>query len=315
MNRDLILFVILVPVFLVVSFYISFKVNNKLPDYSVMNKSNQGFSIFYETLEKLNYHVGRTFNSVESINTHDIQIVSDSGNFNINSSNVKNWVKRGGTLVYLSSEDGEIHIYKYGRGNVIIYDKSNITNKTLTVDTHKAYELLREMDRYSYRKIYFNEKYLFSADDKTSLWDYIPLSFKYLLYQGVIVLAAFFYYRGKRFGKPVPLYEEVERGENEYLYSAASLYREAKCWDLMIGNYYKDFLNQINCYDENWLQYWKDNQLGLFNQAKRVYEFIHRESGGFKAKECMAIISAIEKLKDIERQRRDSYWKIMKKSQ
>jgi len=326
-NKDLILFIILIPLFLWVSFYLSSTMDNKLPNYTTSNKSSMGYSVFFETLKQLNYPVNTSINPVNSYDIGNMQIVAQGGNFDVNSKEIKAWVEKGGTLIYLTEGKinfidygspqvkGNITLYKYNKGMVINSDVSYVTNSTLTKTTTSAYELLQEIDSHSYKKIYFNEAHVYSVADKKSLWDYIPMSFKYIIYELILVIIAFFYYKGKRFGKVLPFYEEVERIENEYLYSAASLYRQAKCSDLILGYYYKSFLRQMNKSDGNWLEYWREQKLPSANKAKKVYEFMHIENKELKVKEYLGIVAILEGLSEILKKRRDEHWKTLKINQ
>jgi len=327
-NNDLILFIILIALFLWVSFYLSSRMDNKLPNYSTLNKSSMGSSVFYETLRQLKYPIDRTIKPVNSYDSSNIQIVTQGGKLDVNSKEIKTWVEKGGILIYLTNGNfsfinygaasevkGKVTLYKYNKGLVINSDVSYITNKALTKQTNNAYELLQEIDSHSYKKIYFNEAHLYSARDTKSLWDYIPMNFKYIIYQLILVIMAFFYYKGKRFGKTLPLYEEVERIENEYLYSAASLYRQAKCSDLILNNYYKSFLKQMNKTDENWLGYWQDENLPSVSKAKKVYEFMHLQNEDLKVKEYLSIVTILEQLSCIIKKRREEHWKTLRRTQ
>ncbi|NMM66018.1 DUF4350 domain-containing protein [Clostridium sp. P21] len=327
-SKDLILFLICIPLFLCCTFYISSRMNNiNLPSYSVENKSKMGYNVFFQALKELNVPVYRTLNSVEDHDNSNIQIVVQGGNFNINDVKIKRWVNNGGVLVYLRSENsslteygrnpkikGKMKVYKYNKGTIITLNASYLTNETLTKDTGKAYELLKEIDDYKHKKIYFNEANLFSADKK-SLWDCIPMEIKYIIYQFVIILAAFFYYKGKRFGKVIPLYEEEEREENEYLYSAASLYRQAKCWDIMVESYYKSFLKKVNHSSCEWLKYWESEKLPNLDKAKKVYKFMNVKEAKIKSKEYIQIVNILEQLINDLEKRRDLYWKTLKRPQ
>jgi hypothetical protein len=327
-NKDLILFVILIPLFLCGAFYASSKMNNPIPSYSVENKSQTGYSIFFEALKELNCPVDRTLKAVKDYDNSNIQIIAQGGNFDVNDSEIKKWVSDGGILVYLTTEDSlltkyeskpevkdNFKIYKYHKGSIISLDADYITNKTLTKDTTKAYELLKEINSHNYKKIYFNEVHLFASADKKSLWDCIPMEIKYIIYQFIIVLAAFLYYKGKRFGKIMPLYDEEERSENEYLYSAASLYRQAKCLDIMVENYYKSFLKQINYSSDDWLEYWEREKLPQGSKAKKVYEFMNNTKLKVKVNEYIQIVNTLEQLTNILKKRRDLYWKDLKRPQ
>ena len=328
-NKDLILFILIIPLFLFLAFYISTRMEKRLPPYSVVNKSKMGYSVFYESLKKLNYPINRTLKPVNEHQTNSVQIISPGGKFDINDQGVKQWVEKGGILVYLTTETtshikygtsvqtkGNIKMYTYHKGSIISADADFIANKTLVKDTSNAYELIEKIGNLSYKKLYFNESYLFSSSSTKSLWDTVPLEIKYIIYQMIIALVAFFYYKGKRFGKTIPLHAEVERSENEYLYSASSLYRQAKCLDLMVDNYYKDFLKRFKGNEEDWLEYWEIEKIPSLHQARKVYEFMKYKKAKtkIKSKEYIQIVTMIEYLNKILDKRRDLHWKTLKKT-
>lgn len=325
-NYELVSFLILIPIFLFGAFYISSRMENQLPQFSIENKSATGCSIFYEALKDLKLPVERTIRSVQEQDAANIQLVVPGGDFDINSDEVKNWVKNGGVLVSLSSNNfhmigyglspkikGSLSLYYYGKGTIIAADVNNITNKTLMDKTNGAYELVSEMGSYDKKKIYFNETNLFSQGNNESLWDYMPIWAKFASYQFIIVLSAYFYYKGRRFGKASPFYEEVERTENEYLYSASSLFRQAKGYDIIVDNYYKKLLNVLNSNHENWLTLWEKEHLPSFTEAKKILEFMAVKKKR-KPKEYIQAVALIERLTNIIKQRRDLYWKTLKKT-
>jgi hypothetical protein len=325
-SRDLIIFLILIPIFLWAAFYISGRIENKLPAYSVINKSSMGYSVFYESLRELKLPVERSLKPVASQDTNSIQIVVPGGSFDINSEETKAWLNKGGILVHLATENfrllefvakpeikDKLIIYKYGKGMVIGYDAFAATNKQLMSKTDNAYELLTEIGKQGNKKIYFNEAHLFEAETNKTLWDYVPLWIRFIIFQLIMSLAAFFYYKGKRFGKPIALYEEVERNENEYLYSASSLYRQAKAYDLMAENYYSNLLRELKADEEDWLEQWEREQLPELNKAKQVHTFMKDMKGKKKPKDYIKIVSYIEQLTNMLKKRSDSYWKALKK--
>jgi hypothetical protein len=326
-SKELIALLILVLVVLWIAFFISSRMDNKLPKYSVSNKAANGYSVFYEALKELDYPVGKTVKPINEHKNMDMQIVVQNDNFDINNNEIKKWVEEGGNIIYLATKDfypteydvipqekGKISIYKYHEGSILVSDPENITNITLTEDTENAYNLLSEISNYSFEKIYFNETYIFVNTNKKSLWDYIPIELKYILYQMILAIAAFYYYKGKRFGKTIPLHEEVERTENEYLYSAASLYKQAKCWDIMMENYYKNFLKNLNCSEENWLSYWKKEDLPHLNKAKRVYKLLEENNKNYSEKKYIEIIKNLEELNNVLKKRREIHWKTLKRT-
>lgn len=324
-SRDLIIFVVLIPIFLWIAFQISSSLGGGLPSYSIINRSKNGISVFYEALEELKIPVNRSMRSLGDEDVNSVQIAAKGGDFDVNDETVKNWVKDGGTLIYLTNEKfpsigygvtpeirENIFIYKYPKGTLIVANADDITNVKLARDSHNAYKLLEVIYEYSDKKIYFNESHLYSAAENPSLWSAVPVQYKYIAYQLLIALGFYFYYKGKRFGKPIPLHEEVERTENEYLYSAAALYRASGAWDLMLDNYYKSFLNAINKSDEDWLEYWEREKLPYLDRAKEVYKFIHRDSSRVKKREYINAVGTLDRLRNIYEKGRESYWKTLK---
>lgn len=326
-NKDVMLFILSIPVLLLLAFYISYKLENRFPPYTVENKNKMGYSVFYESLNQLNYPVERALKSLDNYQTDTIHIIPPGGRFDLNDSNVKKWIENGGILVYLTQETesqieygtpvktkNHFKLYTYHKGTIIKVDSNTLINKTLIKDTKKAYELLQQIGNLSYEKLYFNESYLISTNTTKTLWDIVPLEIKYIIYQMIIVLCAFFYYKGKRFGKIVQFYEETERNENEYLYSVASLYMQAECWDLMISNYYNNFLKGFKSNKEEWIDYWEINKIPSLQRAKKVYKFMKYKKTRIKAKEYIKIITMIEYLNKIMETRRDLHWETLKKN-
>lgn len=325
-SKDIILIIILIPLFLWGAFFISSRMENKLPRYTVINKAREGYSVFYEALKDLKYPVERTLRPISEQDLDTIQIVTEQGALDINGEDIKAWVKKGGKIVFLSPrplgkidyedvspiKQGSITNYNYHKGKIIVSDVSYFTNEALMEDVSKAYNLVSEVDGNSYKKIYFNEYNIFVQGQKRSLWDYTPLGIRIIVYQLALVLIALYYYKGKRFGKPIPLYEEVERSENEYVYSTASIYRQANCWDIMVESYYTSLLKEMNSTHEQWLESWERKDLPSINNAKKVYDFMNNKKEKYDKNKCLQIINTIEELKSILTKRRDSYWKTWK---
>lgn len=326
-NKDIIAFIVLIPVFLYLAFLISTKLSGKLPQYSVINRSKTGYSVIYEALRKLNYRCYRVLEPVEQQNTTEFQIVADpDGSFDINDSSIKAWVNKGGKLLYMSplnilkpeygkfsDKEASVITYTYGKGSIILADSNYFMNRTLVKNKKNAYELLKVIDSQRADRLNFNENHLFAKAQARELWDFIPLEARFIIYQFLLVAIAFFYYKGKRFGKPIPFYEEVERDQNEYLYAAAALYKQANCWDIMIQNYYKNFLDNVKGDKQNWLNIWQQKNLPQLKKAVKLKDFMDKEQKHVKKKEYIEIVSILEELTEILKKRRESYWKTVKK--
>jgi len=334
-KKEIIFIIFLVPLFLLVSLNFG---NGKdwTGSYTVLSKGDKGFSGVYKTLKALNYAVKLENNNLKKVQKDSLQIIVQSRNFDIESEEVKDWIYNGGKLLCLKTSDTDkVVLYgqvvkqtddifttvQYGKGYLVFANGDSFTNKGLLKSTDNAYSILQEIDSLGYKKICFNEFYFYNSGEETSLWGNMPISFKVIIYQFIFLIAAILFSRGKRFGKIVPLYEETERTENEYIYSVASLYKQGKCWDVIIESYYEEFigefrkgysrLEEIN--KGNWYKYWEKEQLPSSNKAKKLQEFMGSQSKKGKAKEYIQMIQNIEQLKKTLKKRRENHWKELKR--
>ncbi len=343
-SRDIWIFIVLIPIFLWLSLNFSGDRNNKSLPHSVLNKGSKGVSVMYEAMEELGYSVEMTLEKIENKDSNTVQIILTSENntsFNINDKAVRKWVGKGGKLILLSDKwefieadygkktdafyslkDKQGSEYHYGKGNFIIGDSELITNKALARDTEGAYWLLKKIEEWGTSGIEFNEFYQYLDPRERSLWRDIPRGIKFTIYQILLLIIAIIFLKGRRFGKPIPLYDEVERTENEYIYSVASLYRQAKCWELALDNLYNDFL--LECESmfgkseyirEKWIVFWEEERLPRLNKAKELYSFISNESSkkNINSKKYLQQITYMDQLKKILIKRREGRWKILKK--
>ncbi len=294
------------------------------PNYSVKNKSKAGSSIFYEALGELGLPVSISNKLITEIEPESVQIVVSNGVLDIEDEAIMLWVKKGGILVYLSymrapieygdwlREENGIDYYQYGKGFVLSFDKEHITNWALTKNKEDAYRLYKAIGELR-RPIIFNEQHLYSVNVENSLWYAIPLRYKWIIYQLLIAVLGYLYFAGKRFGKIQPLYEEAERDENEYLYAAAYTYQKAKCWDIVLNNYYKYFLKKIHCTHDNWIDYWKKEDLPSLSKAEKLHDFMDSLRKKRKVGHYLRIVASIELLNKIISKRREQVWKNWKK--
>jgi hypothetical protein len=309
------------------------------PSYTIFNKSYKGISIFYETMQRLNYPIKVGHNPVEKMDTKDIQIVIEPMwryEQTPHYSNMIQWAKQGGKLIVLTNNqqvfDTEItenemestdsfSVYPVGKGVILLGTPEMVTNETLLESNEDAYQILQHMDNVTYRNIYFNEYYHGYGFEQQSLWKDMPLSVKMIIYQGCIVILFILFYKGRRFGRVEPYFEEVERSENEFLKAVSSLYREAGFWEVIGQNYYMNLLVEMEktfgvtkeVRDKDWINLWKQYDLPSEQKAKEVFRFMNEEiiikNKKQKAKQFAYYIHRMEQLKKILRKRRESLWK------
>jgi len=61
-------------------------------------------------------------------------------------------------------------------------------------------------------------------------------------YQLAIIAALIIWRLGKRFGEPIPFYEEIEREENEHIKALANLYQKSRAAEYVLTNNRERFI-------------------------------------------------------------------------
>jgi SAM-dependent methyltransferase len=217
-----------------------------LPDYTLFSTGAQGVSVFYDTLKQLRFPVGALYRPVDTrmdvnhavliIQPYDPRLDEDA------IQEMMRWVMRGGRLIYL--DDGYpnymmyrlrpyhtathqgLHRYDVGAGIVVIGTAYRLTNENIMADSSygaTVAEILREW-RADY--VYFAE-YYHGYHERNNAFRQLPVAVRMAAYQLIIAALALVWHYGKRFGRPVPLYEEIERDENEKVFTIAKLYENA----------------------------------------------------------------------------------------
>lgn len=344
-KRNFIIILILFPIFLWLTLTFTNDNENAFKPYSIFNNGEKGVSVIYKSLSELGYTSSLILTEVDSQDIGTAQIVIETERpykLDLNSGNIKNWISDGGTLIYLvpywdslvvnygseidsyaSKELEEAKAYSYNKGLLIMGDPIILINKTLTNNTDGAYWLVGQLDNMGVDNISFNEYYHYFEGHKPSLWRDIPAGIKFAIYQAILVLIIVIYYYGKRFGKVVPLYEEIERTENEYIYSAASLFKKGELREDVILNLYDNFLSSFedstghkNTNNEiSWVNLWEKEKLPDVNKAKKLYNFVEAIKTGKKisSKEMLEIVDIIEYLKKIIDKGREVHWRELKR--
>lgn len=311
--------------FLGIALLMSYFIKDLTPKYSVKNIKDDGCSIYFGALERLEDTKVKSDVPVEYYDYDTLQVVTAKSKFNIYSEEVKTWIKEGGQLVYLvdsvfteidygnlEEENGFITQYSYGKGKIITCPIKYVVNSRIISDRDVAYALFCQIHTLDYELIVFNEYYLFVLPKEEGLWDVIPFDIKLILYQIAIIIGAFFFYKGKRFGKTIPLYEETERSKNEYLYAVANLYRHTKCWDLAIDSYYHYLLDKVSKVDyinKDLCDYWEKLELPHIQKVTEVMEFMKLKDQKHSEKKYIKIITTLEELIEIVDTRSELYWK------
>lgn len=316
-QRSNILLVVIILMCILVGTGIASRKEGVWSSYSINSTSHMGYSILYETFQRLGMKVSSTSVPMEQIDIDTCQIIASDYEFD--KEEHLDWVEQGGILVYIhdgSQDEIDIIENEIEKGKVIdIYGGDLLTNAALANKTKDGYEFYKEIaEQTQGKKIVFNEYYL---QDKyqPSWWNVMPGPIKLMIMQLSLCLIFYIWYKGKRFGKAMDLVEEVEREENEYLLSVARLYRKAGAWELAIRSYYKELLRKLfrlTSKDEDFLEVWKAERLPDVALAHKVDDYMKQMQPNHKirSKEAKEILVVIEYLLQVIEKRREEYWKL-----
>lgn len=329
-SREVIILIVLIPLFLILTFAISRYKDGQGNNYTVAGKGESGYSIIFETLNKIGFNSSYGDKPLKEADPAFLQVVVEASDSLRNDEEVKEWVKAGGSLLLLTAnsnydlpygtlkikKNNELKVYGFDKGTIIISNARSLTNKSLSEDTSSAYSIAELLSIMRYKNIFFNEHYIHSIARKLSLWADIPYGIKLGLYQCLLFLILIIFYKGRRFGRTVPYHEEVERVENEYVFSAASLYKKAGCYDIIFDSYFKSLLydmkKELKSYKdvtkENFLELWKQENLPQIDKAREIQSIMNREDKKISHREYLKVISYFDILISVLRKRSEIYW-------
>lgn len=315
--RDMMLFSIIGCLALGAMYFLTVRMAGNLPAYSVLNKSPQGFSVYFETLQELGLDAGQVIGSAEETPAGAAQILAYPWRFEPVEPQMMAWVREGGILVLappeppMSLDEGRLISDKLGvrtwevrKGWIITLPAGGLTNRTLTKDTVPSHVLTQELVALGVQSVRFNEQALFPEQGGPSLWKAVPLWLKLVIYQLLIAAGAWFWMKGNRLGAPLALEAETERTELEYLKAAAHFYQAAGCWRLMLDTYFKSLIRLTEAGRDNWLEIWRREGHPELSAAEALQDWMENIPPDCTAKEIQQQIVVIEHLKEIIRNRR-----------
>jgi len=222
--RNIVLFTLLAVASITIMAITSPNRGRNAPDFSVSSTNERGLSLFYDTLEYMGFDV-TTSNNIITRNTsvHDIQIIVRPIVLH-EREQLEEWVERGGILVLTSSI---FNIQESGIGRVYTVNGiDHLTNISLFEDENSraiGASVAQFIGENSHGRVIFNMAYS-SHSVQAGFWEMMPPWFRLLIYQVAIAGIGVIILFGKRFGKAVPFYEEIEREENEYVPALSNLY-------------------------------------------------------------------------------------------
>ena len=222
-------------------------INLQHPNYTSFSNGSHGVSLLYDTLRHMQYPVGALYRPVgETVSINNAVFIIQPTNPRLNAEiteNILNWVHRGGRLIYLENRQptamdraleneyyttfGSMRMYRLGMGEILTGRADTITNVNLMKDPIYGKGIAYILTRWNPEHIYFAE-YYHGYRETAGTFRLLPLWLQLITVQLIISAIALIWHFGKRFGSPIPFYEEIEREENEQVLVLARLYKQAK---------------------------------------------------------------------------------------
>lgn len=239
--------------FVLFAVYSSYDNARKQPAYTSFCTADDGVSLLFDSLAVYGFDVITGFEPPQSGIIGDVQLIIEPSGFEAYEDSVLAWIEGGGRLIlaldgsslrYFSGIlfDGETRYFSIGLGDILMIDSKRLTNLSLKTDRSAGLEIVKTLERWNMKTVVFNEFFHGFEKSGGSFWKDLPLAIKLIAAQFVIFAIAVILFLGKRFGTPVPYYEEDERTENEYIIALANLYRHAGVWGFATEAYYKRFI-------------------------------------------------------------------------
>ena len=216
------------------------------PNFTSFSRGESGVSLLYDTLRHMRYPVGILYQPVgNAVGVNSAVLIVQPSRPRLNDAMAEDilaWVRRGGRLIYLENsqttimdralwgeyytEFGSMRRYRHGMGEVLVGRASAVINANLIEDPTYGEGIAYILAGWNPTRIYFAE-YYHGFHREQSFFRQMPVWLQLTALQIIIGVFALVWHLGKRFGSPIPLYEEIERKENEQVFALARLYKYA----------------------------------------------------------------------------------------
>ncbi|MCL2203338.1 MAG: DUF4350 domain-containing protein [Defluviitaleaceae bacterium] len=215
------------------------------PMYSPFSTAEAGTRLFYDTLRHMGYPVQIGYAPLtRASDTRHVYIIIQPFNPAVSqemAEEMLDWVRRGGRLIFLQNSRptvidrylagtrnltaGDFLHYTPGLGQVVTGRAELMTNVNLVENAAPGIRLHEFLSDWGAERIVF-PVYYHGVRPRETMFSRLPLIVRLVTIQLGIATVVLLWHVGKRFGKPVPAYEETEREENEQIRALARLYHK-----------------------------------------------------------------------------------------
>jgi hypothetical protein len=238
---------VLILIVLAAAVFVLLQTNGDGPPFAPNSTAEGGTSLFYDTLRHMGCPVRMVYtpltrqrdirNAVVIIQPYNPPVTVEMAE------EMLEWVRLGGRLVFLHNSgppeldlllldmesigEGGFFRYTIGLGEIVTGRAHGLTNIRLMNDPAPGEVLHRIISSWGTERIDFSLYYHGYRPPET-MFSELPLVMRLVLIQLGLAGLAVVWHLGKRFGKPVPAFEETEREENEEVRALARLYMKTK---------------------------------------------------------------------------------------
>ena len=221
--------------------------NDEGPVFAPFTTGEMGTSLFYDTLRHMGYTVVMASSPLTFYSDNrDVYVIIQPTNPIVSdemAAEMMEWVRFGGRLIFLQNnahpilerhlqnhhrqQVGDFVIYYDGTGQVVIGQANTLTNRNLAQNSNPGATLHQIIHDWDAERIVF-PVYYHGVHPSETFFSQLPLIIRLVIIQLGVAVLALIWHHGKRFGRPIVVYEETEREENEQVRALARLYERIK---------------------------------------------------------------------------------------
>ncbi|MCL2564763.1 MAG: hypothetical protein FWE24_02995 [Defluviitaleaceae bacterium] len=327
--RRIIFIAVLVAAVLILSQRFNFFEGLDFPSYTTFSTREEGAALIYDTLSIMGYPVRRDTMFISAGRpTNNVQIVIAPMIFDDElREKMIDWVIHGGQLLFFDTVTGANAgrrllsgvtidgvtpvqggvLYRIGLGTLFVGDASRITNISLLENDGEYGQLIVNLlNTMDFVRIYFNEAYHGYNQNRT-FFEILPLPLRLMGVQIGLIALVVVLYSGRRFGKVAAYYEEVEREENEYVFTLSNLYMSIGLGGAVLNVYDKkfkklayDYFGMIGEPDYYEIyELWKSENKGSLGKLEYIIENQETEFNTKRKKERAEFLKTVACYRDL----------------
>lgn len=228
-------------------------------DYSSYSAEDKGTKVLYLLAKEMGYDVNQYTRPARFLpdNATLVAIEPDMDILKggLEKKYLKAWIERGNVLFIISHDkydfiqelggtgfepfglyDDDGSKYSLGKGCIISFFDSSFYLNSGVKDIYPGVQFIDALEEGKNKTVLFDE-YLHGVGSGSNLWDILSFSSKLVVLQLLMALLIFIFMVSRRFGKPVVVFENVKRQENENLFALSNIYFKAKANSMALEIY------------------------------------------------------------------------------